>query len=167
MTDEDEDYTFPPVDLSCHLCRRHPCECEKLLRQCKGETVQQELETSSIRSEAMNINEAVRILNEQNHRQTQWKISGIGDGDIVEGYGSYDWFFPFEAVAVALHYRAQSLTVEEAVEILKERSHDDMKGWEIIGTRVYRHGMDKGISHFDAISIALGYLRLELGTSSR
>lgn len=31
--EEEEDYTFPPVDLSCHCCRRHPCECERQLEQ--------------------------------------------------------------------------------------------------------------------------------------
>jgi hypothetical protein len=34
--DDNEEVTYPPVDLSCVCCRRHPCECEALLARLKA-----------------------------------------------------------------------------------------------------------------------------------
>ena len=33
---EEEEYTSPPVDCSCHLCRSYPCRCEELLQSLKA-----------------------------------------------------------------------------------------------------------------------------------
>lgn len=36
MDAENEEDSFPQVDLSCHLCRHNPCECDKLMRRLKS-----------------------------------------------------------------------------------------------------------------------------------